>query len=115
MKIIIHMAEGITVETSILQQWVAENLTAEAIEERLRMKGLDQSLIMLHLKEYRKLKNAKKQVNGFIFMSIGAFVGFLSCVLTLTNAVPHLYNIILYGLTMTAILLIIYGLYLVVE
>jgi hypothetical protein len=48
-------------------------------------------------------------------MGSGAFLGFLSCVLTLINPVPELYNLILYGLTSIAIIIIVLGLYLVFE
>jgi hypothetical protein len=48
-------------------------------------------------------------------MGIGAFLGFISCVCTIINAVPALYNAILYGLTAIAITIIFVGLYFVFE
>ena len=68
-----------------------------------------------HPEEFKQGKNAKKQFIGFICLGTGAFLGFISCVLTLTNPIPELFNIILYGLTSVAILIICAGLYLVFE
>lgn len=68
-----------------------------------------------HPEELKRAKNAKKQFTGFICLGTGAFLGFISCVLTLTNPIPELFNIILYGLTSVAILIICAGLYFVFE
>lgn len=68
-----------------------------------------------HPEELKRVKNAKKQFTGFICLGTGAFLGFISCVLTLTNPIPELFNIILYGLTSVAILIICAGLYFVFE
>jgi hypothetical protein len=48
-------------------------------------------------------------------MVIGAFTGFISCVLSLINPIPELYGIFLYGLTSLAIILALIGLYLLLE
>jgi len=58
---------------------------------------------------------ARRQAKGFICMGIGAILGFISCVMTLVNPIPALYDIILYGLTSIAIIIIFIGLYLVFE
>ncbi|MFZ7113883.1 MAG: hypothetical protein ACO1G9_00795 [Bacteroidota bacterium] len=60
-------------------------------------------------------ENAIRQKRGFSFTATGAVLGFISCVLSLTNPVPELYYIILYGLTSIAILLIFVGLYFIFE
>jgi len=39
----------------------------------------------------------------------------MSCVITLANPVPSLYNFVLYGCTSIAIITIVIGLYLVIE
>jgi hypothetical protein len=57
----------------------------------------------------------KRQTNGFICMGVGAFLGFISCMLTVINPVPALYYYILYGLTSISITIIFIGLYLVFE
>jgi hypothetical protein len=48
-------------------------------------------------------------------MGLGAFLGFISCVLSLTNPIPELYNVILFGLTSVAILIIVVGMYFLFE
>lgn len=87
----------------------------QAIEAELNGLGHDAASVAAHLKEFKRLKNAKRQFNGFILMAIGAFLGFISCVLSIINPIPGLFNVILYGLTMVAILIIVLGLYYVVE
>ena len=59
--------------------------------------------------------NAKKQFMGFVFMAVGAFLGFVSCVLSLINPIPELYNVILFGLISIAIIVIFIGMYCVFE
>ncbi len=63
----------------------------------------------------QRLKRAKQQNLGFILAGIGAFLGFISCVLTLWNPIPSIYDLVLYGLTSIAILVIFAGLYLIFE
>jgi hypothetical protein len=58
---------------------------------------------------------AKRQTTGFILLAIGAVLGFISCVLTLANPVPALYYWILYGLTSIAVIILMVGLYYVLE
>jgi hypothetical protein len=104
-----------TIDTNILQKWIAARMEPKAVEEALLASGYDETAINSHLNEYRRLKNAKRLFEGFVCMGVGAFLGFISCVLTLINAVPALYAIILYGLTSLAILVILVGLYFVFE
>jgi len=54
-------------------------------------------------------------MNGFLFAGLGAVIGFISCLLSIINPVPELYNVILFGLTSVAILLICLGLYFLFE
>ncbi len=68
------------------------------MEEVLPASGYDETANNKDLSEYRGLKNAKRLSAGFVCLGVGAFLGFISCVLTLINAVPALYAIILYGL-----------------
>ena len=86
-----------------------------AIEAELSAKGMDTEAISAHVEAYRKFKIARKQFVGFFCMGFGAFLGFLSCVLSLVNAVPELYNLILFGLTSVAILIIVIGMYFLFE
>lgn len=104
-----------TIDTIDMQQWITAQMDIKAVEEELLARGFDAATITTHLKEYRRLKNAKRLFAGFVCMGVGAFLGFISCVLTIINPIPALYSIILYGLTSLAILVILVGLYLVFE
>lgn len=109
------MSAETIIDQGYLQQWVNQNLDQKAIEDQLQQKGFDHAVIASYVKAYRKLRNSKKQFNGFLFAGLGAFLGFLSCVLSIINPVPELYTTFLFGLTSIAILLACYGLYLLFE
>ena len=65
--------------------------------------------------ETTKKTNPLRKQNGFICISIGAFIGFLSFVLAVINPIPELFNYFLYGLTILAICIILLGFYLLFE
>lgn len=109
------MTHPITVDKVILEQWATQKLAPETITGMLKERGVDADSITTHLKAYKQLRNAKKQFTGFACMAIGAFLGFASCVLSLVNPFPDLYNLILFGLTSVGILIIVVGMYLVFE
>lgn len=98
-----------------IRQWIAEKREVSHIEQELLALGHDAGLVELHVREYKKCCHGKRLTKGFISMGIGAFLGFISCVLSLTNPVPELYYWVLYGLTSVAIVVIFVGLYFVFE
>ncbi|HRH67435.1 MAG TPA: hypothetical protein PLU53_14115 [Bacteroidia bacterium] len=109
------MTNTYTVSPLKIQQWIADNFDAEKIQEELISLGCDSEVIEAHIKEFRKIKNAKRQSTGFTFLSTGALLGFISCVLSLVNPVPELYYWILYGFTSISVLCICIGLYYILE
>lgn len=109
------MSSAISIDAVTIQQWLTAKLEPEAVEKELLERGLDEATISMHLKTFKRLRNAKRQVTGFICMGLGAFLGFISCMLTVFNPFPELYNVILYGLTSVAILVICLGMYFVFE
>ncbi|TAH40935.1 MAG: hypothetical protein EYC69_09710 [Bacteroidetes bacterium] len=109
------MSEDLYVSPAIVKKWIAENLDLTSIEHNLKSERFSDDVIVAYVKEYRKQKLGQKQGYGFIVISIGAVLGFVSCVLTLTNPFPELFHAILYGLTSIAVLLIMAGLYLIFE
>ncbi len=109
------MTYPVSVDKIILQQWAAQQLELPEVETHLKGEGLDDDTIKLYVKAYQQLRNEKRQFAGFICMGLGAFMGFVSCVLSLINPFPDLYNLILFGLTSLAILVIVAGMYLVFE
>jgi hypothetical protein len=103
------------VNATTIQQWVADKMDVQKVQDELRNSGLDETSIAAHLSAFKKAKYAKRQFTGFMCMAIGAVLGFISCVLTLTNPIPELYYWFLYGLTSVAISVIFIGLYFVFE
>ncbi len=109
------MTRDLNIDRAVLQQWITEKIAVPELRERLSLLGFDEDAIREKLKEFKKLSNAAKQFKGFLFLCGGAFLGFISCVLTLMNPFPDLYYWILYGLTSVAITLMLVGLYVVFE
>ena len=109
------MSYSAVLDAATIDQWYHARLKPDVIEVQLREKGLDGETILNYLAAYKKKCCSRRQVTGFIYMAAGAFLGFLSCVLTLVNPVPALYEVFLYGLTSLAILVIFAGLYFVFE
>lgn len=100
---------------TICEQMLASELVPQAIEEALYKKGMDADTVVEYLKEIKRMRNAKRQITGIICMGIGALLGFLSCLLTITQAIPQMHDFIFYGLTMIAIVVVVIGLYFVFE
>jgi hypothetical protein len=109
------MSNSSAINATLIQTWISGNQTLPNIEEQLIAEGYDDDTVKTYLKEFNKVKRSKKQFTGFILMGVGAFLGFVSCLLTILNPFPEFYNIILYGLTMFAITIILVGLYFVFE
>lgn len=58
---------------------------------------------------------AKRHAKGFKLTGLGAFLGFISCILSILNPIPEIYYFILYGLTSISILIAFLGLYFIFE
>lgn len=99
----------------IFEKWIADGLTIEQVRERLNDMGYHDHILNNYVHEFKKLKYGKRQNKGSVLMGIGAFLGLVSCVFTLTNPIPELYNLVLYGLTSIAALVIFLGFYFVFE
>ena len=109
------MSINIAITETTMQQWLQQNHTVEEVRISLLSNGLPDSLVDEYLVKYKKILGAKRQMNGFVCLTIGAFLGFISCVCTLANVIPSFYYEILYGLTSIAITIIFVGLYFVFE
>lgn len=104
-----------SVNTTMLQQWIAEKRSPEQIRETLISLGHDDTSIREHLHAFRKKQYAERQWIGFLFLVAGAMTGFIGCVLSLIDPVPELHGVFLYGMTSAAIIMVFAGLYMVFE
>lgn len=109
------MGQRTFVSSSVIRQWIRSGLERTSIEQKLRAEGFGEEHIVEYLEAFQKAKSRQRQEKGFMLAGIGAVLGFISCVLTLTNPFPELFHVILYGLTSVAVLIIFAGLYLVFE
>lgn len=100
---------------SLLVKALQDNWEIERLCEQLIANGHDEVSVDLLLREFKKLRNAKRQQIGFVLLGIGAFLGLMSCLLTIFNPFPSLFNVILYGLTSVSITIAFVGLYYIFE
>lgn len=105
------MADAQTIDAAMIQQLIAENHNASTVSEKLQALGWDKELILKYVSEFKRLKNARRQTMGAVYLVAGGLIGFISCVLAIVDPIPELYNWFLFGLTSVAILLACYGLY----
>lgn len=109
------MSYATTLDANAIREWMMAKMEPQAVEEQLKAKGLEADSIIAYLKEYKKQCCAARQFKGFIWLGIGAFLGFISCLLSVTNPIPEYYYHILYGLTSVALVMIFVGLYYIFE
>lgn len=102
-------------DQNLVKQWLDQKTDPQTITDHLSAQGFDADTVSAYLTAYKKMKRDRKQVVGFIVTAAGALLGFISCVLSIVNPIPSLYNFILFGVTSVAILLIVAGMYLVFE
>ena len=111
----IVMLNQVAINEDTLKQWAANKLDPQLVEQKLKDEGLSAEEVAVQLKGYKKILNANKQFIGFLCAAIGAFLGFISCVLSILNPIPELYNVILFGFTSIAIITICVGMYFIFE
>jgi hypothetical protein len=109
------MSEKTRINHEKLQNWIHEHKEAEQIQQDLVKEGFDELTIDLYMKEFKKQYYASRQKIGFRLLMIGAFMGFVSCLLSIANPFPSLYEVILYGATSLSIGVIFVGLYFLFE
>lgn len=104
-----------TIDPALVRQWVAAKHGPEDIRNLLFALGHDEPSIERHLSEWKRMKYAARQWQGFLYMGAGALLGFLSCVMSLMNPIPEIHGFFLYGCTSVAILIAFVGLCFVFE
>jgi hypothetical protein len=109
------MPESFSIDENICRQVLSLKLTADTLESELYKRGIASEHIAEYLHVIKRMRNEKRRSTGFICMAAGAFLGFLSCVLTISHAMPDMYDFIMYGLTSIAVCIVVLGLYYVFE
>ncbi|MFN4234644.1 MAG: hypothetical protein ACK4IK_07545 [Bacteroidia bacterium] len=109
------MSETIKIEKQILSKWLLNNLSIEAIESELLKEGIPSDYVNAYINAYKKMKIEKRQHKAFICLVVGAFIGFLSFLLAITDLIPQFHTLNLYGGTTLAGIIIFVGLYLLFE
>lgn len=98
-----------------MKEWLLSKPDKKLMEHELTELGCTAEEITLQLFAYKKLRQEKRQFSGFVCLGVGAMLGFISCVLSILNPIPELYNVILFGFTSLSICIIMLGLYFLFE
>jgi len=109
------MTDTVLVSQAVFQQWLTDKLKPEAVKQELVSGGFEEEAVKVNLKEYKRLLNSRKNFTGFIYMGLGSFIGFISCLLAILNPFSQWHDFFLFGLTSIAVLIVFAGLYLVFE
>lgn len=109
------MTVAANIDATLMHEWVAAKLDPDAVEKKLQEKGFTADEVKMYLKEFRKVRNARRLSAGMVYITIGSVVGCISTFLSIFNPIPELYYYILYGLTSVAVLILFWGLYFIFE
>ena len=109
------MSATIQLDHSLISQWILEKLQPAAAQEQLTASGVEPIVAEAYIREFKRIRNSRRQRKGLVWTSIGAFLGFISCLLSIFNPVPSMYDLFLYGFISLAITFICVGLYYIFE
>jgi len=102
-------------DDNICRQVSSLKLSPADTERELTRLGVDTGQIAAYQAAIKKLRYERRRTTGFLCMAAGALLGFISCVLSVAHAMPHMFDFILYGLTSIAVCIVLLGLYYVFE
>lgn len=110
------MSTTLALQPELLQQWMRERATPQTIRTYLQAQEADEKTIEAYLSEFKQKCSYARLCRGFICLAAGAFIGFLSFLLTFLEAVPaEWYAMSFFGLTTVGISVICLGLYYLLE
>lgn len=109
------MQEIFMPDENICRQVLLLKPAPATVEQELRNRGITTEHIAGYVEAIKRMRNEKRRSTGFVCMAVGAFLGFLSCVLTITHVLPQMFDFIFYGLTTMAVCIVVLGLYYVFE
>lgn len=104
-----------TINENMIQQWGSKNLDLDQVIQKLIELNTDEESIKVYVSEFTKRRNQKRQRQGFLLITIGALLGFFSCVITMLNPFPELIGVFLYGFTTVAAMIAFAGFYFLFE
>lgn len=109
------MEKTLTSHLPNFSKWAFEALDFTSLAQSLRAEGFDEKSIEAKIQALKKVRHAKRETRGFSYLVAGSLIGFASCVMSIVNPFPVLHEAILYGFTSIAVVVILLGLYFIVE
>jgi hypothetical protein len=103
------------IDNKLIQSWIEARLSPAEVEQKLRSGGFAEEHIAAYMDGYKKECCAARRFKGFLYISLGGLLGFISCLLSIFHVFPAFSGLILFGLTSVAVLLVFVGLYFLFE
>jgi len=75
----------------------------------------EEHLTSVDLHHEKRLLHADRSARGIRWLSVGALLGFFSCICSICNPIESIYYINLYGVSSLAVGIAFYGLFLIFE
>lgn len=109
------MVQAQTNYETLFSEWHQLGLTKQMVEQELTRRGLSAEEIPTVLANYARYRVDRRNTTGWFLMGLGGFLGLVSCVLTMTDPLPGLRWLFMYGLTTLAVGIALYGCRMVFE
>ena len=109
------MEKTLTSHLPDFSKWAFETFDFNSFAQSLRKEGFDEQSIEAQIQALKKVLHEKREKRGFSYLVAGSLIGFSSCIMSIVNPFPMLHEIILYGFTTAAAVIILLGLYFIVE
>ena len=109
------MVQTQTNDEVLFRTWQQRNVSKALVREELRNQGLSMDEITSMLEDYTRYRIARRNTMGWTLMGLGGLLGLVSCIFTMLDPMPVIRGFLMYGLTSLAVVLALYGCYLVME
>ncbi|MBK9106622.1 MAG: hypothetical protein IPL92_19205 [Saprospiraceae bacterium] len=109
------MVEAHTHNEMVFRKWEQHKMSKSQILEELGSHPLSPEEITTVWDNYSRYRVGKRNTQGWMLMGVGGFIGFVSCVITMIDPLPDFRGLFMYGFTSIAIMMALYGCYLVME
>jgi hypothetical protein len=109
------MTQTYTDNEVLFRRWHQTKMTKARAMEELQRQQLSAEEMASIWDSYYRYRVDKRNTLGWLMMGIGGTLGLVSCVLTMLDPVPAFRGLFMYGFTSTAVMIALYGCYLVME
>lgn len=109
------MVQAQTNDETLFRSWQQRNVSKAVVQEELNNQGFSLEEITSMLEDYNRYRIARRNTMGWTLMGLGGLLGLVSCIFTMLDPMPVIRGFFMYGLTSLAVVMALYGCYLVME